>query len=73
MRNNTKDINLNIMPIGATLKIGRKVLKVVRTTTGCKGCAYRSDRGARGCLYSHCCFGNNRLDKQSVKFVKAEE
>ena len=65
--------NMNDAPIGSLINPGNQKLKVVLTSTGCKGCAFETEQGARYCQFSAFCFAHRRYDNQSVKFIRVEK
>lgn len=65
--------SLNNASIGSRINIGKLNIKVTLSQTGCKGCAFETEQGARFCQYNVFCFAHQRDDKQSVKFIKVEK
>lgn len=66
-------LKLNQVPVGDTVKIGEITLRISLTSNGCVGCYFDHDQGASECLFSAFCFGRNRADKRSVKFVEMDK
>lgn len=64
---------LNEVPVGSIFNIGNQEIRITPTTTGCAGCLFQSEYGAKYCQYSAFCFAHRRIDKRSVKFIKVEK
>lgn len=65
--------DLSEASLGTKVMVGGKKLKVSRSTTGCNGCVFEKEEGARFCEFVSFCFAHNRSDKIPVKFIKVEE
>lgn len=64
---------LNNAPIGSRVKVGDLDIKVALSHTGCKGCVFETEQGARFCQFNAFCFAHRRKDKQPVKFIRVEK
>lgn len=66
-------MNLMYTRIGHTTSYqGMKLEVVASGRTGCHGCVFKSDEGAKSCMHLSSCVSSERPDKESVKFVKVE-
>lgn len=65
-------IILSAAPVGKLVMLGGVDLKIVLTNTGCRGCAFEMEGGAKCCQLTAFCFAHNRDDRQSVKFIKVK-
>lgn len=63
-------ISLSLASIGCVVRNGDALLKVSHSYSGCNGCVFNTEYGARFCQFSSFCFAHLRRDKLSVKFVK---
>lgn len=66
-------IVLSEVPVGSIFRLGSHKIRISPTTTGCAGCIFQSEQGAKYCRYSAFCFANRRIDKRSVKFIIVEK
>ena len=64
--------SLRTTSVGWEVKVGMRTLVVERYVLVkriCNGCYFHKDlESAKECLFSRCCMGHNRPDKESVIF-----